>query len=109
MKVVSVKYGFTGFWKRVLASIIEIIILFIPFTFSYRYLITLSSKTGSILPFVIYWIIYFSFFVFLTVKFGGTLGKLVLGLRVVDINGGYLSIYRSFIRLFPYIINSIVY
>jgi uncharacterized RDD family membrane protein YckC len=109
MKVESVKYGFVGFWKRVLANIIEILILCIPIVYSYRYLITLSSKTGSILPFVIYWLLYFSFFVFLTVKFGGSLGKLVLGLRVVDVNGGYLSIYRSFIRLFPYIINSIVY
>jgi uncharacterized RDD family membrane protein YckC len=109
MKVVSVKYGYVGFWKRVLANIVEILILCIPFVYSYRYLITLSSKTGSILPFVIYWIFYFSFFVFLTVKFGGTLGKLVLGLRIVDKNGEYLSIYRSFIRLFSYILNSIVY
>jgi uncharacterized RDD family membrane protein YckC len=109
MEEVPIHTGFVGFWKRVLAYIIQVSILCIPVVYAYRYLIVLSSKTGSLMPFVIYWIFYYAFSVFLMVRYGGTVGKLVLGLRIVDNTGQYLSISRSIIRLFPYILYSTVY
>jgi uncharacterized RDD family membrane protein YckC len=106
---VLIHTGFVGFWKRVLAHLIQVSILCIPSVYAYRYLIVQSSKTGSLMPFVIYWIFYFAFSVFLMVRYGGTVGKLVLRLRIVDNRGQYLSIIRSIIRLSPYILYTIVY
>jgi uncharacterized RDD family membrane protein YckC len=68
VEVVLIHTGFVGFWKRVLAYLIQVSILCIPSVYAYRYLIVQSSKTGSLMPFVIYWIFYFAFSVFLMVK-----------------------------------------
>ena len=39
--------------------------------------------------------------VLLVVRFGGTPGKLILGIRVVDDSGKYLSVPRSILRVLP--------
>jgi uncharacterized RDD family membrane protein YckC len=100
--------GYVGFWKRVWANVVEILILCIPFVYLYRYLIKLSVQIESIYPFVIYWIFYLSFMVFFIVKFGGTIGKLIFGYRIVDQNGDYLTISKAIIRLFPYMLNAVI-
>jgi uncharacterized RDD family membrane protein YckC len=96
------------FWKRALASIIEILILCIPLVYTYRYLNKLSYELGTVVPFIIYWIVFIAILVFLTVRYGGSIGKLILGYRIVDENGKYLSTKQAIIRYYPYILNSII-
>jgi uncharacterized RDD family membrane protein YckC len=74
-----------------------------PIVYIYRYLNKLSYQLGTVVPFIIYWIVFIAILVFLTVRYGGSIGKLILGYRIVDENGKYLSTKQAIIRYFPYI------
>ncbi|WP_180953855.1 RDD family protein [Bacillus sp. M6-12] len=118
------KYG--GFWIRVVASVIDFLVLFIPL-FGVDYLIYrligpdvpyldyilddqyvdmwTSYDTVSLIVITLIGILYYGL---LTSKLGGTLGKLALGLRVVGKNGQFISVGRAIGRYFAYIPSSIL-
>jgi uncharacterized RDD family membrane protein YckC len=103
---IDVKY--IGFWDRVGMRILDILITAIPFVLIYKYSLVLSVKVESIYPFFIYWIIFYVFYVFMTVRYGGTPGKLILKARIVSKSGSCLNIKNAILRLGFYIPYSIV-
>lgn len=96
-----------GFFIRYLAHIIDIFVLLIP-ALLFLLLVDLSSKGLRDLIVVSIWffivfillsnfivIFYYTYF---TAKFGGSIGKLLFGLRVVNQNGKNLSFSKSLFR-----------
>lgn len=105
----AVKEGFVyiGFWKRVLAAIIDaaIGIPLIPLSmFLYRY----AYANRTIVFCVLYSVIWTAVWMWLIVRFGGTPGKLAIGARVVNDKVCYLNWPQAFRRmLFPMILMSV--
>ncbi|WP_256762433.1 RDD family protein [Cohnella sp. WQ 127256] len=98
---------FIGFWYRVIIQLIDFI-PFIPIIYLYNLSVNLSINMESIIPYVIYWIIVYLYFIIMISYFGGTLGKLIMKVRITDRNGRNLSIFNSIKRISIYLLFSIV-
>jgi uncharacterized RDD family membrane protein YckC len=121
-----VENKFGGFWIRVLACIIDTLVLVVPvFGIDYLLYVLLGPENVSYFAYMFddayaeMWTSYdtisliavsligISYYGVLTSKFGGTVGKLVLGLRVVGENGQRISLGRAIGRYFSYMLSSI--
>ena len=103
------QFVYVGFWKRALVGIIDTSInvalsftIFLPltyWTFEQRNIIP-----ATLLGFV--WMAIWS--VFLVVRFGGTPGKLLLRMRIVDNGGDYLGWAAAIRRIIPGLIIAVL-
>ncbi len=119
-------YG--GFWKRLLASYLIdgfiissifpiLILLFLPTKsfFPVDIINQSASFTSSFIPLLMIYaltiVLYYSYYATTTALFGGTVGKLLLGLKVVDISTGQkIGWIKSLIRHGPgYFVSSLVF
>lgn len=97
---------FAGYRLRLLAHIIDSAILFIPLSLLLWFAassVTLPEFMQRLFLLFILWLIPFfaintAHDTFFTHWYGGTIGKLLVGLRVTDENGNLLSFKRSFFR-----------
>ena len=97
---------FAGIRLRLLASYVDLAILALPVTLLLWYAGTSYNITifvQRLFVLLIIWILLFFIInllhgIFFTHYFGGTIGKLLTGLKVVNENGNYLSLKRSFFR-----------
>jgi len=104
---------YAGFWIRVVASLIDSILILLV-TMPALYALYGADALGGeqivqgpahilisyVLPFVAY--------IFLWVKYGGTPGKRILGLRIVSIESGeHLTIGMAIIRYIGYFVSMI--
>lgn len=91
------QFEYAGFWRRVLARLVDaaLVLALLPVTipitmFAYeRRTLVLQALPSAI------WMV---FFIFLVVKFGGTPGKLLLGVRVVNGEGRFISVSAALLR-----------
>jgi uncharacterized RDD family membrane protein YckC len=113
---VAPQANYAGFWIRFLAIIIDCVILGIVtsiinsiFGAGFAFVPTTSDGTSSAgtfgflagmmgLSFIINLVINYGYYVILTGLYGATLGKMVLGLRVVDANGQKIGIPKAVLR-----------
>ena len=88
-----------GFWIRLIAFIIDTIILsLVQFLLSFL-ILDYSLTEMNVLTTVINIILTFLYFVLLQVKFNGqTLGKKITGIRVANLDGGRVSIGKMALR-----------
>lgn len=100
---------FAGFWMRFWAYLIDIIVIGsidrIIINPIFRALDISLHEIAPIAPITVATAItFYLYFVLMTKYFGQTIGKMVFGLRVVDVNGGKLSwstvIFREWIGRF---------
>ena len=95
---------FVGFWKRVLAALIDAAIgwAFIPITIP---LMVWTVSQRNIAPNCLWTSVWIVVWLWLVVRFGGTPGKLIIGVRIVDAGGKFLSWGRAVRRIiFPSLI-----
>ena len=100
-------YEYIGFWKRVLAVLIDAIIGFalMPITIP---LMHFGFAHKTIVPVATYSIAWTVLWMWFIVKFGATPGKLAIKARIINSKGEYLYWDKAFLRmLFPGIIISI--
>lgn len=89
---------YVGFWKRVLAMMIDGLII-LPITIiQYKNYTNIHNSTSPIWIYLLYVIIMYSCYIFFQVKFGGTPGKLITKIRIVSKNGKYISIKQAILR-----------
>lgn len=81
------RFEFAGFWRRVATSFLDLLIWIVPWYVAGKYL----PPGWDVVRYLAFSAVYYPVTWFLIVRFGGTPGKLILGLRVVDGNGNYLS------------------
>lgn len=102
-------FVFVGFWKRVLAVLIDLAIGFplLPITRPIR---LWSVQNRNILPYILWWLALEAILLWLVVCFGGTPGKLAIRVRIVDGSGKFLSWGRAVLRIVvPKLISCPVY
>ncbi len=124
--------GYAGFWIRVVATIIDTIIVGLPFVIlfvalegsaisTYASCVNNATASGTLIticegPFLasigyfelIGLAVELGYFVILWSKFGGTLGQRMLGLHVVDMaTGRNIGIGRALLRFVGYIVSGI--
>ena len=109
----SASRQYAGFWIRTLAAIIDTIIMLI-ITSPLLYLfygadfITSESMVKGGADIIISYIFPIAFSVALWMKFGGTPGKRMLGLKVIDEQTGqYLTLGKSLLRYVGYLVSTI--
>ena len=83
-------FEYAGFWIRLVAALVDGVILFVV-------AIILALITGGLSVYV-HWLIYILYSVLLTGLRGQTLGKQLLGIRVVNQNGEVPGIGRAILR-----------
>ncbi|HUL16388.1 MAG TPA: RDD family protein [Terriglobales bacterium] len=103
---------YAGFWRRVAANLIDIVVLWFPF-FLMLFIASLAAKLESVwhpkvspaifflnyaLVLVIVPLLYFGLMESSTLQ--ATIGKMMLGLRVTDIEGKRVSLGRAAGRTF---------
>ena len=101
------QFVFVGFWKRVLAVLIDAAIgwAFLPITMP---LTTWTITHRNSTPMALWVIAWTVLWLWLVVRFGGTPGKLVIGIRIVDVSGKFVSWGRAVRRIiFPALIMTI--
>lgn len=89
---------FVGFWKRVLVVILYIIVLAIPWSLVYWMTNVAAETLHSEIPIIIQNILFFAFTIFMIVRFGGSPGKLILKMRIVNEQGNYPTLKQALIR-----------
>ncbi|MBE3596443.1 MAG: RDD family protein [Hydrogenibacillus sp.] len=85
---------YAGFWVRLLALLADLTVLSLIPPIVERLLHVAFPLEGLVLSFLLP----LAYFVLLTVWFGGTLGKLALGLAVVTPDGGPVRLGRALVR-----------
>lgn len=89
---------FIGFWKRVLATILDLLIILIPAVIVYWIFNSLAISLHSEIPIILEYIFFVVFDVFMIVRFGGTPGKLVLKMKIVNQQGNIPTLKEALIR-----------
>lgn len=98
---------FIGFWKRVLATILDLLIILIPAVIVYWIFNSLAVSLHSEIPIILEYILFVVFDVFMIVRFGGTPGKLVLKMKIVNQQGNIPTLKEALIRNIFRIISTI--
>lgn len=89
---------YAGFWRRVLAVLLDTLVLWIPAS-AFGWLVDESQWNVWVLlalawfQTLVIWTLYYGFLE--SSKHQGTLGKMVLGLKVTDMAGGRISFPRA--------------
>ena len=95
-------FRYVGFWRRVVAYLVDGIILSIVFGILSA---GMSDYYASLLSFVGGWV-YFAYLE--SSQYQGTLGKMLLGAKVVDYEGNRISFGKATLRHFSKIISAII-
>lgn len=117
---------FAGFWIRFVAVLIDSVILFIVnsllqllFTLAGAGLSQGSSGAADDVPagFIVVFLVFmfvsiainFGYQTYPVAKYGGTPGKLVLGLKIVRPTGENITMLRAFARIFAQMLSGIIF
>jgi uncharacterized RDD family membrane protein YckC len=101
------EFVYVGFWRRVLATLLDCIVLS-PLIVATFYFQKWGMTNKNIIPETSITLFYYLYYVFFVSKFGGTPGKLLSKITIVDINGNYLKWYKTIIRYLPLMTPSIL-
>lgn len=103
-------YRPAGFTVRLLASLVDSLILFVPHNLFWLYVVSASTSLGTFIYYLVLYLVFFAlpwillvgmlYVPWFTSKFGGNIGKLLTGLRVTNENGNLLTFRRSLFRSF---------
>jgi uncharacterized RDD family membrane protein YckC len=100
----SIEY--VDFFKRILITVVEFVIMLLPLVYLYRATYFLALDHQSTLILLSKWIIVLAFNILLIVVCGGTVGKLIFKVRIVDIHGKYPNLIKAIKRNIFWIISS---
>lgn len=92
-------------FRRFLAFLLDLflyIIFFVPVTIA---LLLISFEQKTILYFCLYMLFLIGFFqVYLTIRLGGSVGKLTFDIKVVNREKAYITWGQAIVRIFPYVL-----
>jgi uncharacterized RDD family membrane protein YckC len=82
---------YTGFFKRAIAAIIDTVLLTVVLSL-------ILGENESLISSIIYFVVWFGYFVFMVGKYGATIGKMVMKIKIVKENGKKVNYTDSFVR-----------
>ncbi|KAA1183508.1 RDD family protein [Paenibacillus sp. B2(2019)] len=98
---------FIGFWKRVLATILDLLVILIPAVIVYMLFNSLAVSLHSEIPIILEYIFFIVFDIFMIVRFGGSPGKLILKMKIINDQGKYPTLKEALVRNIFRIISTI--
>jgi uncharacterized RDD family membrane protein YckC len=98
--------AYVGFWKRVLINFVDFLILALPDYVLNRISVAAAESADSAVPLFIQFVLLIAFNLFMVVRFGGTPGKLIFKVRIVNEDGDYPVLKQAVIRDSFFIINA---
>ncbi len=87
---------YAGFWKRLAAGIIDLLV-WLPFIFIFHYVQSISIVAAMIAT-IIFYLSFSIYNVCFNLKYGGSLGKLAVRIRVTKPNGQKISLEEALLR-----------
>jgi len=87
---------YAGFWKRLGAGILDILV-FLPFGFIF-YKLESFSIPGAVISTILASTVFSIYSIYFHYKFGATLGKMAVGIKVTLPNGNSIGLKNSFLR-----------
>lgn len=101
---------YAGFWKRFIASVIDSMLLTVVFNFLTWFILPWSWKNNQFFLGLVSTMIIWLYFTLLESSIKqGTLGKIVLGLKIIDYNNQRISFLRANTRFFSKYISAIIF
>lgn len=94
-KSAAAPFVYMGFWIRFLAAFLDLMLVYLPI-FILSYAISFFTQISTLSYLINLCIVIFM--IFLDGVKGGTPGKLILGLRIVDEEGKFIGIPNAFLR-----------
>jgi uncharacterized RDD family membrane protein YckC len=115
MNSVNPTISYAGFWLRVVASFIDgfilnlvyVIVAFIFFWFFAKNNSSLSNSTQTIMS-ILYFFIWILYFPLMESRSGATLGKKIIGIKVLNVNGEPIGFLKSVGRNLAKIISVLI-
>jgi len=107
---VDTHYNYVGFWARLAAYLIDGIIIVLPLdALNYMLFGTVDLEENMVMYFI-YAIIGTLYFIILpTTNLQATLGKRVMRMKIVDINGNKITLGRSIGRYFAQALSHLIF
>jgi uncharacterized RDD family membrane protein YckC len=99
---------YVNFFKRILIAIVEFAIMLLPLVLLYRATYFLAVDHQSVLILLSKWIVVLIFNLLLIISCGGTVGKLIFKVRIVDIHGKYPTVFKAIKRNVFWIVSSLM-
>lgn len=87
---------YSTFWRRVGAQLLDIV--FILPVLALCVALGALGRGAYFVFVVLMWLLNFGYYIYLVKRFGGTPGKLILGLRIVQLNGRPVSYQQATLR-----------
>lgn len=98
------EHEYAGFWIRVLAAIIDSLVL-IPFTVLYLLVLFGINNLALTLAGLVLSACYKPFMEY---KYGATLGKMAVGIRLISEDGEAITLNQSLFRYIPWAIGNVI-
>jgi uncharacterized RDD family membrane protein YckC len=96
--------NYAGFWLRLIAALIDGLILLIPFAFC----IAIAGTNNVWLGYFLIWIIGFAYFAYLESSVRrATYGKQAMGLMVINMDGTQLTLEQASVRYIAKLISAL--
>ena len=110
----EVAINYVGFWRRLLALIIDAIIL-VPVMFIVSLAVYYptaefgqgNKDVAALLTYLIWFLINIFYFVGLWTWRGQTLGKMAMGVRIIKSGGGSIGIGTAIIRYISFLVSTV--
>ena len=87
---------YAGFWERLGANVLDIF-CYLPVTFLIEY-ISSTSKTSYFVMIIPHLLFIYYYNIYCVQKYGGTLGKLIVGIKIININGKKATETNAWLR-----------
>jgi len=100
---------YIGFGPRLAAAFTDVFIFFLLFGIVMFASLPYSFKIRSPFPLVFENLIFTALGIFFVVKFGGTPGKLILGIRIVNENRKFITVGAAILRIILYLPSFVIY
>lgn len=100
----QIHYRFAGFWTRVGASIVDFLV-FIPLIGLLVYAVIVLKSLPIVLSVII---IMAAYKPLMEYQYGATLGKMAVGIKVINEDGELLSPNQTIIRYLPWLVGNVI-
>ncbi len=87
---------YAGFGKRFSAGLLDSLII-LPITILILW-VGSFSKTIQLILIIPHLLLYFAYNIFMNANYGGTLGKLIVGIKIKTVNGEIINYKEAFLR-----------
>lgn len=87
---------YAGFWKRFSSVILDFIIL-IPISIFILW-VGSFSKTIHLIAIIPNTLLFFAYYIYMNANYGGTFGKLIMGIKIKKIDGETIHYKEAFLR-----------